>query len=238
MPFPLAHPAAVLPLKRYCPKYLSFAALVAGTLSPDVSYIFGPSGISDVAHTFVGGIAFGVIVGLIMLAAFYALVPLVLARCPERLGRALLPIRWQSEPGLMMVLLSLCIGVCTHLLLDSFTHTQGWVVQHLEILQMPLFSMGGRKVKVCHCLWYACSFLGVAALVWAFRVSQQPAPPQGQKQTRTSHVMEALLVATLVLPIEVLHHIVRSTFGLALVGLLSLGLMLLVLIKLAVPARS
>jgi len=32
MPFPLAHPAAVLPLKRFCPQRLSFSALVIGAL--------------------------------------------------------------------------------------------------------------------------------------------------------------------------------------------------------------
>jgi hypothetical protein len=41
MPFPLAHPAAVLPLRRYCPKYLSFPVLIVGSLVPDVGYCLG-----------------------------------------------------------------------------------------------------------------------------------------------------------------------------------------------------
>ena len=51
MPFTLAHPAAVLPLKRFCPRYLSFPALIAelGTLrfvedATNVLFI-GPPGV-------------------------------------------------------------------------------------------------------------------------------------------------------------------------------------------------
>src|SRR5579864_6931840 len=159
MPFPLAHPAAVLPFKRYCPKYLSFPALVAGSLSPDISYAFGESGMSDIAHDFLGGIAFGCIVGWLMLACFDVLAPLVPARCPQRLRRALLPLCQPSKNGLAIVLLSLCIGVCTHLLLDSSTHTHGWIVEHVAILQTRLFSMAGRRVEVCTVLWYGCSYV-------------------------------------------------------------------------------
>jgi len=33
--FPVAHPAAVLPLRRFAPRHLDFAARVIGALSPD-----------------------------------------------------------------------------------------------------------------------------------------------------------------------------------------------------------
>jgi hypothetical protein len=49
MPYPLAHPAAVLPLRRLCPRRLSFPALVVGSLCPDVGY---PLGVSRFSHSF------------------------------------------------------------------------------------------------------------------------------------------------------------------------------------------
>jgi Domain of unknown function (DUF4184) len=38
MPWTLAHPAAVLPLRPLCPHRLSFGALVVGSVSPDIGY--------------------------------------------------------------------------------------------------------------------------------------------------------------------------------------------------------
>jgi hypothetical protein len=38
MPFPLAHPVAVLPFRRYCPRFFSLPALVAGSLVPDYGH--------------------------------------------------------------------------------------------------------------------------------------------------------------------------------------------------------
>jgi len=38
MPLPLAHPAAVLPLRRFCPQYFDCPALVLGSILPDFAY--------------------------------------------------------------------------------------------------------------------------------------------------------------------------------------------------------
>ena len=38
MPATFAHPSAILPLRRLCPTYLDFSALVIGSLAPDVGY--------------------------------------------------------------------------------------------------------------------------------------------------------------------------------------------------------
>ena len=58
MPFPLAHPAAVLPLRRFCPGRLSFLALVIGSVVPDVAYCFGPLDVDVFAHTLPGSLVF------------------------------------------------------------------------------------------------------------------------------------------------------------------------------------
>jgi hypothetical protein len=55
MPFPVAHLAAVLPLRRYCPRYLSFPALVVGSLSPDLGYLFGHLHTDWFSHRFWAG---------------------------------------------------------------------------------------------------------------------------------------------------------------------------------------
>ena len=54
MPFTFAHPAAVLPLKRFTPGWLSFPALLVGTVTPDLAYLFANKQIDEVAHRSVG----------------------------------------------------------------------------------------------------------------------------------------------------------------------------------------
>src|SRR5437764_14075215 len=89
MPFPLAHPAAVLPFRRYCSRWLNFPALVIGSLVPDMGYLFPL--ISDLSHEPFGSILFGLPVGGLILAAFYALRAQVLARMPAALRRSVPP---------------------------------------------------------------------------------------------------------------------------------------------------
>ena len=55
MPFPLAHPAAVLPLGRHYPRYLSFPALIIGSLSPDVGYCSGHFRLGEFSHRLLPG---------------------------------------------------------------------------------------------------------------------------------------------------------------------------------------
>jgi hypothetical protein len=77
MLFPVAHPAAVLPLRRYCPRYLSFPALVAGSLSPDFGYLFGRLHVDWFSYRFwAASFGFCLPVGLLIVWAFYLL------RCP------------------------------------------------------------------------------------------------------------------------------------------------------------
>jgi hypothetical protein len=232
MPFPLAHPAAVLPFRRYCPAYLSFPALVAGSVSPDLGYAFGETGLSDVAHTLWGGLAFGVIASLLMLLAFYGAGPAIVRRAPMSARRSLVPLFEQPLGPVLIIILSACVGVLTHLLFDSFTHSHGWLVLHVSALRAPVFLMAGRPVRVCHVLWYLCSFAGIAFLIVALGGWQDRLGAQNCIRTpKKWRVLEAVVIALLVFPIEVLHHLVRSGLGLVLVGILSIALIIAVLVR-------
>jgi hypothetical protein len=239
MPFPLAHPAAVLPLKRFCPRFLSFPALVAGSLSPDAGYLFRGESVSDISHSVLGGTGFGFVVGLLMILLLYSLGPTFIGRLLQsRAFRTDHPLEDLEKEILTMasaraVILSLLIGVWTHVLLDSFTHSDGWLVLHLELLRSPVATIGPHEVRICHLLWYACSFLGVAWLVMAFRSWQDNYHIGPTGRSRKSCVQEALIVAVFVLPIELTHHFVRSRLGLVLVVVMSVILVMAVMVGFA-----
>jgi hypothetical protein len=230
MPFPLAHPAAVLPLRRFCPRLLSFPALVVGSICPDLGYAFGEAGVGDFSHTVIGGTAFGLLTGSILLFLGYASKNWVIGLAPAAYKDELRKGFQLTARSIPAILLSLALGTWTHLLLDCLTHSHGWGAEHLHALQAPVFALHGRPVRVCHLMWYFCSFAGLTWLVVDLRQWQGRHGP-ARIGFRTSYLVEGIIVALLVLPIEVLHHYVHSGFGLLLVGALS------VLLSLAVLAR-
>ena len=115
MPFPLAHPAAVLPLRRFCPRYLSFPALIIGSLCPDVGYAGGRLNLEEFAHRpLVGTFGFCLPVGLVLMLGFY-LVRLPLVRLlPARQRQVFLPLCRQPAAPPFQIAVSLLLGALTH----------------------------------------------------------------------------------------------------------------------------
>src|SRR5438128_11140820 len=115
MPFPLAHPAAVLPLRRFCPRLLSFPALVVGSICPDLGYAFGETGVSDFSHTVTGGTAFGLLTGCIVLGLVYLSKNWVLAIAPVTYKVELQNAFQVTDRSIPHMLYTLALGTCTHL---------------------------------------------------------------------------------------------------------------------------
>ncbi|WP_409485193.1 DUF4184 family protein [Arsenicicoccus dermatophilus] len=164
MPFTLAHPAVVLPLRR---SHLPLAALVAGSLSPDVP-IYVPGGVLGTrdeahswTHTWLGLVAFCVPVALMMTAVWgYYLRAPVRDALPDWC-RARMPGR---PPGLdrsywLWSLPAVLVGSLSHLAWDQLTHEPSWLTGHVPALAMPV---GG--LPVARWLMYLCSVLGLVAI--------------------------------------------------------------------------
>jgi hypothetical protein len=225
MPFPLAHPAAVLPLRRYCPRLLNLPALVIGSVIPDLGYLGGGLGLDEISHRpLFGTLVFSLPAGLVLLAAFYGLRLPVVKRLPPHLRERLLPLCHRPRGLGFGIVLSLLIGIATHLVWDSFTHKNTWLFEHLSILQFPLAHLGRHELRVCHLLWYISSFGGIACLGWAYQHWLETSGPGVSLATHKARLRNVLLLALLVLPIEALHHLLRTPFTDYLVGALTLAL--------------
>jgi hypothetical protein len=231
MPFTLAHPAAVLPFKRFCPRYLSFPALVAGSVSPDLSYFFGPFNLGPFAHHPIKGFLFDIPAGLIILAAFYVLRSPALKMLPHRYREIFLPLVSHPIGTPLAILLSLALGVATHIVWDNFTHNHSWMAHHVAFLRTPVFMLGTHTVRVVHILSYLCSFLGVFWLCLTYSRWRANEPPAIQWRN-------SFFIAALVFPITAIHHLMNTFTGLLLVGFLCLSLILLAVLRIAKPARS
>ncbi|MFE9926544.1 DUF4184 family protein [Streptomyces sp. NPDC005774] len=131
MPFTLSHPAAVLPLMR---RPFSRTALVAGAVAPDMPYFVGTAGLPVNAQSwyepFLNATTTHTALGAATVTLPYALVLWGLAQAGRRPLTALLPLpAAPSSPRTAgtpirragWVVLSVLIGIATHLVWDSFT---------------------------------------------------------------------------------------------------------------------
>src|SRR5437773_911716 len=126
MPFPLAHPAAILPLRRYCPRFFSFSALVIGSLAPDAAYCIPIHALEEFSHRLSGSLGFCLPVGLLSLGFLRVVGRRALPILPEGPRRLALPFVTEPLGSVFSVIISLLAGSWTHLLWDSFTHKSGW----------------------------------------------------------------------------------------------------------------
>ncbi|KJK48019.1 hypothetical protein UK23_18395 [Lentzea aerocolonigenes] len=148
MPFTLAHPAAVLPLRRF----LWFPGLVAGAMAPDLGYYVPVLPTHDVLG--------GSLAAVVLLLVGRLLLPSVMALAPEFVRTRV------SRPGdfrrPVLAALSIVVGVLTHLLWDVFTQTDGWFVQQWDWLTISV--VGPHRVY--NVIGYVSSLGGLVLLAW------------------------------------------------------------------------
>jgi hypothetical protein len=179
-----AHPAAVLPLFR---GPLVPAALIVGSMSPDVPYFLRATGISVSAqswyepffnatrtHTPGGALTVALAMALVVYLCLKAAERPVMTLLPDATGsrradRAPTPVAVSSG----WVLLSLVIGIATHLVWDSFTHADGWVVENVSALREPLIG-SLSAARVLQHVSTALGLLVIAYVVWRRRAQLIP----------------------------------------------------------------
>ena len=170
MPFTLAHPAAVVPLKRYFDRgYLIFSALVVGSLMPDVGYLLPGAKSQNFTHTLPGIVIFSLPAGLVILWAFHNLLKMpCLSLLPADHRRCLLPYSgvflFRPWRQLFLISVSLLIGALTHIIWDGFTHGHGWGVQRFPFLQETPFTFFGLRVKTYYLVKHGSSTIGLSLL--------------------------------------------------------------------------
>lgn len=129
MPLTFAHPAAILPFSRKS-KYIHFSALVLGSMAPDFEYFLTGRPMGDIGHTFAGFFWFNLplvilvyfIYQLFIHEALFNHLPICLQDlCTKRI----------DSNGIVKALVfcySALFGMITHVVWDSFTHINGYMV--------------------------------------------------------------------------------------------------------------
>jgi hypothetical protein len=212
VPFTLAHPAAVLPLRGL--PYLRTAPLVIGSIVPDLPY-FLPGQLNHTVldtHSFEHSYTTTLALGCVVLAAVFLLrgplTALLSARARWVCLAALEPFRRRPREWLLAPL-AILLGIWTHLLWDSFTHLDGWMVQRVTALSAPV-SIGFYSGPLCHVLQYLSSVFGLTVLtVWYRRLpvpARVPADPQAARSPAGPVLMLAAAGAILIGAVQATEH--------------------------------
>jgi hypothetical protein len=170
MPFTFAHPAAAIPFTHWG---LVLSALVIGSMAPDLMYFFCLSTRCQFGHTLTGLIIFCIPVGLVALWVFHTgLKYPLLSLFPISHQKRLLPIanqfRFFPWQRLLLIVLSLFIGALTHVIWDSFTHSDRWGVQQLPILNTTVIETTYGSIKGYKILQYISTLAGATLLLYFY----------------------------------------------------------------------
>ena len=168
MPWTLSHPAAVLPFRRLSPWSLDFAALVIGSMTPDIGYYIGNFALADLAHTLRGTFVACVPTGVIMLFILYVFSRPVCHSFPEPHRTSLQPLcpNFPKNPmAWCIALLSLLFGAWTHNFWDAFTHRHGWLAERIPWLQQPVLTISSATFHVALLLQHLSTIVGFAIIL-------------------------------------------------------------------------
>lgn len=171
MPFTFSHPIAAIPFAR-CG--LPLSALIVGSLAPDFPYFLQLSTGNQFGHSLAGLLLFCVPAGLVALWLWHRVLDVPLRSLlpfsiQQKLPRKANKFQFWPAKQLFLIIGALLIGATTHIVWDSFTHANGFIVRHWTGLREPLFVTSQGTITVFKFLQHGSSLLGAIALLWLCR---------------------------------------------------------------------
>jgi hypothetical protein len=167
MPFTFAHPAVVLPLLRKKGP-LSTSGLIVGSLVPDFEGFLRMEVNGNWADSWPGILLFNIPVAIGILFLYHGLVKhLFLRILPYFLATRLvfsLTFNWVPyfRKHWVRVLISILLGVFTHLLWDDFTHYDGYIVNYYyDFFYRKLWG-----ISLFNVFQFVSSVLGIILVFW------------------------------------------------------------------------
>jgi uncharacterized BrkB/YihY/UPF0761 family membrane protein len=166
MPFPLAHLAAVIPFRRWCPRYLSLVGLTVGSMTPDAGYIIRDLDLNHFTHSLAGSFLFCLPAGWLATVVVFWLREALVETLPAPHRQALQPFCARPRPAFWKLAISVLIGAWTHNFFDALTHESALVAYHAPPLENVAASL--REKQFYQVLWIVVSLLGMGLVAWVY----------------------------------------------------------------------
>jgi hypothetical protein len=199
MPFTFSHPAIVLPATYLPKKYYSLSALIMGSMTPDFEYFIRMKDYSKYSHTWEGLFWFDVPLGLALLFIFHNIVRNTLIEyLPFSLNirfSVFEKFNWNAHfrKNIIVVLISLIIGIASHLFWDSFTHDGGYFAETIPVLKDKI-NILNHNIFGATLFQYLSSVIGgVVMVIYIFKL------PEGRNTKQRNILNFWLLVSAIMI---------------------------------------
>ena len=139
MPFTFAHPAILIPIGYK--RRLSATALIIGSMVPDFEFFLKMRTGENIGHHWYGILLFDVPLSIICCYVFHLILrDMLIDQSPQWLYERFNKMKefdWHTyaKKNPATVLLSIMLGIISHLFLDAFTHEDGLFVEKIAFLQ-------------------------------------------------------------------------------------------------------
>jgi len=201
MPFTVSHAAAVLPFRKL---NLVWSAFIVGSMAPDFPYIIGNTKHRDMGHHLPGLVLFTIPAAFVVLWLFHNIfkrpvIGLLPAGMQARLSAQAGEFRFGPAGRFLAISLSLLLGIASHLVWDSFTHSYTWAWREFRWLHQRVTVPWLGAVPGYALLQYASSVVGIVALalwVWLwYRDSAPVVPAAPDPPVRSRFILAVIMFA-------------------------------------------
>lgn len=238
VPFTPSHIAAVLPLRGRGVAGLPFAALAAGSMSPDLPYFLPFADwrvVSPPTHTVAGILTWDVLFGLAMWAVWRAGAEPLHDLVPDLIRQRWRPATWPASPRVwLMVVPAVLIGAATHVLWDEFTHARRFGATQITAIGASYLTPWGQ-FQGYRLLQYASGAIGLAIILWvglrqlARDAGPRPRPRLARANTWLVPLFALTAAVIRVATLEGLHDLRALTFA-AITAAISAAITVVILI--------
>lgn len=164
MPITTAHPALVYPLRKL--KSFHYSALIIGSAIPDIIHFIPGPIVRDDTHSFLNTLLLDLPVALVAFLLFHMFLKRPLWDIlpdwfQKRIPQSHLEGRFPQTSRWIPILISLFVGIWSHIVWDSFTHYYDFGAKYiLPFLSIKLFTISQYKVYPTTFLQHGSSILG------------------------------------------------------------------------------
>ena len=212
MPFTFSHPAIILPLNYLPKKWISITGLIIGSITPDFEYFIRMKVESIYSHTILGVFWFDLPLAIILSFIFHNLVKDEFVKnLPNVICQRFLKIKslnWNLyfNKNWKIIIISILIGILSHLFWDGFTHENGFFVNKILILSKTI-EVFNNKIKIFKILQHLSTLIGVIIIVFAI----YKLPKNENIENRIS-LIYWITVLSIILSVFVLKMVVNENY--------------------------
>lgn len=166
MPLTFAHPAAVLLFSRKS-KYINFSAMVFGSMSPDFEYFLRGQPQGEIGHTFIGFITLNLpLVALIYFIYHFFIHQTLVSHLPILLQDTYTKkVDSNIMLNLVVFIYSALFGMFTHVVWDSFTHINGYMVLNFPAVFTKIYEIYDFEIPLYKLLQHGSTLIGIIFII-------------------------------------------------------------------------